>query len=140
MPFPVKSTNNRHPAYQAWISLRYRCNNPEGKNSCYKGISYDKSWESFDNFWNDMGESWKPKLTIDRIDSKKDYCKENCRWVDKYVQANNKSNNRKLSLKGLTMNISQWARKTGINRTTIRMRIDEYGWSVEEALTKKARI
>lgn len=140
MLFPSKSTRNRHPAYQAWLSLRYRCNNPKGKSYCYKNISYDKSWESFDNFWSDVGESWKPGLTIDRIDSKKDYSKENCRWVDKYVQANNRSNNRKLSMKGKTMNLNQWANAVGIKRTTIRMRIDKYGWSVEEALTKKVRV
>ena len=135
MSLPNKSSRARHPAYQAWLSLRYRCNNPTGKNSCYKDISYSKTWESFDNFWDDMGDTWKIGLTIDRIDSKKDYSKENCRWADIYTQANNRSNNRPLTLKGKTMLLHEWSNKLGIKSTTITQRIDAYGWAVEKALT-----
>lgn len=138
MSLPNKSSGNRHPAYQAWLSLRFRCNNPVGKNSCYAGISYDSKWESFESFWEDMGSTWASGLTIDRIDSTKNYCKSNCRWADKYVQANNKSNNRRLTYMGITKNLHQWADEVGLKRTTLLMRLT-YGWSVEKALTTPVR-
>jgi uncharacterized protein YjcR len=37
------------------------------------------------------------------------------------------------------MSVEEWARKTGIKATTIHMRIKQYGWSVEKALTTPSR-
>lgn len=37
---------------------------------------------------------------------------------------------------GVRLTISQWARRTGINRTTIKYRLDNKGLSVAEALTQ----
>lgn len=135
MVAPNKSSKNRHPAYACWIAMRARCRKPVGKNSCYTGISYSPRWESFELFWQDMGKSWSRGLTIDRIDSTKGYYKENCRWVDKYVQANNRSNNRKITFNGVTKNVSEWSRYLNINSTTIRQRLDAHGWAIEKTLT-----
>lgn len=139
MPTISKTSTDRHPAYQAWINMRYRCNNPTGRNSNYSDIRYDSSWESFEKFWEDVGDTWDTGLTIDRKDSTKGYYKENCRWVDIYVQANNKSSNRRLSLNGRTMNLRQWSQLLNVKETTIRQRIDAYGWSVKDALSKPVR-
>lgn len=134
-----KSSGNRHPIYQAWISLRYRCNNPVGRNSCYKYVGYDQTWESFEVFLEDMGSEWSSGLTIDRTDSTKGYSKDNCRWVDMSAQANNKSSNRKITFNGVTKNLNQWSDELGIKRTTISQRLDQYGWSVIKTLTTKPR-
>lgn len=37
---------------------------------------------------------------------------------------------------GKTQSIMEWARETGISRSTIASRLDRWGWSVEDALTK----
>lgn len=135
MALPNKSSSNRHPAYQAWLSLRYRCNNPTGKNSCYKNISYSNEWENFDNFWDDMGYEWREGLSIDRIDPSKNYTKDNCRWITMKQQMKNKKNNRILSFEGRSMLLSEWSESLGIKRTTITQRLDAYGWSVEKTLS-----
>lgn len=76
--------------------MKSRCDNP--KNPAFKyyggrGISYDVSWESFDQFLVDMGE--RPTGTsLDRIDSNGPYNKGNCRWVDSLTQAQNTRNRR----------------------------------------------
>ena len=78
--------------YYAWKSMKQRCSNPKSK--AYKdyggrGITYDPRWESFENFYADMGE--RPEgTTLDRIDVNGNYCKENCRWSAWSEQMHNK--------------------------------------------------
>lgn len=72
--------------------MKRRCTTPkEAHYEDYggRGISYDPKWETFEGFWEDMGEGYSDELELDRIDPNGNYCKENCRWVDKYMQAFN---------------------------------------------------
>lgn len=56
-----------------------------------KGVTVCDRWRTFDNFLADMGE--KPIGTsIDRIDNKRGYEPENCRWATITQQNRNKSN------------------------------------------------
>ena len=123
------------PTYKSWSEMKSRCGNP--KRPDYVNVSYCKEWEDFTTFLADMGE--RPEGTsLDRIDPQGDYCKENCRWADNHTQATNKTNSRYITFNGERKHISEWAEITGIKRSTISARILAYGWSVEEALTKKA--
>jgi len=68
--------------YFVFQSMLQRCNNSDNvKYHIYgdKGIKVE--WKNFEDFWDDMGSTYKKGLTIDRIDSNKNYCKENCQWV-----------------------------------------------------------
>jgi len=72
--------------------MKRRCTTEkEAKYEDYggRGISYDPKWETFLGFWEDMEEGYSDELELDRIDVDGNYCKENCRWVDKYLQAFN---------------------------------------------------
>ena len=108
----------------------------------YKKISLHKSWVDFDNFYNDMYDSYcehvskfgEEKTSIDRINNNLDYSKENCRWATPEEQANNRSNNRYLTFKGETLTISQWSRKLNISRQGLSQRLRD-NWSLERALT-----
>lgn len=82
-------------SYQSWVGMKTRCNNSnfsQYKDYGGKGITYDARWESFENFLRDMGPRPDKALTLDRIESNKNYCKENCRWADKSLQSFNKEN------------------------------------------------
>lgn len=72
--------------------MKRRCDTEKEANySEYggRGITYDPKWKTFQGFWEDMSEGYSDELELDRIDPDGNYCKENCRWVDKYVQAFN---------------------------------------------------
>lgn len=77
--------------YKSWNAMKQRCtnpNNPEYKNYGGRGIKYDKKWETFGGFFEDMGV--RPEnTTLDRIDVDKDYNKTNCRWATKEQQQRN---------------------------------------------------
>lgn len=79
------------PEHTVWVSMKQRCNNPNSpsyENYGGRGITYDPSWEKFENFFSDMGERPEGK-ELDRIDVDKGYSKSNCRWVDSTVQSHN---------------------------------------------------
>lgn len=74
---------SRTPTYTKWQAMKERCKGCcEFTDHYYKdvGISYDPRWEIFENFLEDMGLC-PDGLSLDRIDPKGNYCKENCRWV-----------------------------------------------------------
>jgi hypothetical protein len=126
--------------YRAWLHMRERCNKPQNKN--YKdyggrGIKVCPEWENFDNFYKDMYPSYEEVLSLDRTDVNGNYEPKNCRWIPMRLQNANRRNNRVIEYKGEKKTIVEWSRHLGINRTTLRMRLDVYGYSVEEALKER---
>lgn len=83
--------------YDSWRMMKERCNRKENKdypNYGGRGIKVCDEWEnSYQTFYDDMGESFVNGLTIDRIDTNLGYCKENCKWSTQLEQQNNRRNN-----------------------------------------------
>lgn len=72
------------PIYVTWKNMKARCTNsnrPDYKYYGGRGITYQESWEDFNNFLIDMSDTYKPTLSIDRIDVNGNYTKENCQWI-----------------------------------------------------------
>lgn len=132
-----------HPLYACYNNMKTRCYNP--RNASYKnyggrGIKVCDRW--LDSFWLflvDMGEKPSPKHSLDRIDNHGDYSKENCRWATPEEQMNNVRYNVLLTHDGRTMTATEWAREIGIGVSTIYARINDFGMSHSEALTRPIR-
>lgn len=87
--------------YNTWRNMLSRCRYKKDKAYRWygaKGIKVDKKWNTYLGFLEDMGE--RPEgMTLDRIDSNGNYCKDNYRWATAKQQANNRVYKRKLDLK-----------------------------------------
>ncbi len=140
------SANYRHghykngkpsPTYTSWRKMRERCNNKNDisyHNYGGRGISYDPRWEDFKNFLEDMGE--RPEETsLDRIDSNKDYCKNNCRWSSRKEQMRNTRNVRVLEISGKEKTMVEWSEESGVPLKTLWKRVD-YGVTGEDLIYK----
>jgi hypothetical protein len=121
--------------YAAWNNMHARCYNPASeKYADYgrRGITVCERWHSYDAFVDDMGEC-PEDLTLDRIDNDGNYELGNTRWATRTQQARNKRNSVILTFNGKTQHIADWAEELGLNKYTIKTRLDR-GASVEQAL------
>lgn len=135
---------SRTPIYYVWKTMRGRCSRKtHNRYESYggRGIGVCKDWESFENFYRDMGGGYAPGLTLDRINPDGDYCKENCRWVSQKVQQRNRRNNAIVESPWGRITIAELSERSGINRQTIESR-HYRGWKDADllrpiAVTKK---
>jgi hypothetical protein len=121
--------------YKVWLRIRQRCTNPNRDHyDRYggRGIKVCERWNSFINFLKDMGP--RPLgMSIECRNNDGNYEPGNCYWATKEEQQNNKSNNHKITVKGETHSISEWAFILNKNKYTISTRLQR-GWTEEEAL------
>lgn len=128
-------------AYRTWAHMKGRCANPNESsfhNYGARGVRVVDKWLTFEGFWEDMGPTYQPGLTLDRIDNNGHYEPENCRWASRRTQCNNKRTNHLLAFRGQKQTLSEWGMLLGLNPRTIQSRL-RAGWSAEKALTAPAR-
>lgn len=80
------------PTYKTWADMMQRCNNPKARAYKYygaRGIKISKRWQTFSNFYKDMGER-EEGLTLERVDNNKGYNSKNCKWATMKEQSKNK--------------------------------------------------
>lgn len=120
-------------AYKSFHAMWARCTG-KGSNGYYltKQIEVCERWQSFDNFFADMGH--RPHgTTLDRIDGSKGYSPDNCRWATLEEQANNKFTSRKELVLGELLSVAQAARKYNKHISGVRHRVRK-GMTLEAAV------
>ena len=128
--------------YRIWTNMKSRCYNvnfPKYKVYGGKGIKVCNEWlNSFISFkkWA-LTNGYKDSLTLDRINIQGDYAPENCRWATMKQQENNRTNNHLITYKGVTKTMKQWSEELGIPYNCLQMRLNTYGYSIEEAFTSR---
>lgn len=131
----TKFNNTYHSIFQ-------RCNNPNAISFPYYGGRGIKNlWNSFEEFRDDMYDSYKlhcekfgeKHTTIDRIDNNGNYSKENCRWANLFEQAENKTNNVNISYFGKIKCLREWSRIIGKDYMRLYHRVVTHKWSIQKA-------
>ena len=118
--------------YKLWQAMKMRCNRIHQDYSC-RGITYCDRWESFENFYLDMGEV--PNgMSLDRIDFNGNYEPSNCRWATQEQQANNKRSSVFIEWQGKKQTVTQWAKDLNMHPDKLRSRLRNK-WSLERAMT-----
>lgn len=138
--------NTRHGMFKTrtwriWNGVVARTTIPSASgydNYGARGITVDPQWLVFENFLRDMGEA-PPGMEIDRRHNDSGYCKKNCRWVVRLVNARNTRRNVHLIFNGYSACLSEWAVITGIHVSVLSNR-NKRGWPVEKTLTTPTRI
>jgi hypothetical protein len=128
----------RSPEFRTWESIQTRCYCPSQDNwGRYggRGVTVCDRWRfgeggksGFQCFLEDMSPKPSPKYQIDRIDPTGPYAPWNCRWVTLVDQANNRRNNRRITIGDRTQTTAQWATELGMRKATFWARVKS-GWA-----------
>lgn len=130
---------------RTWAAMIQRCENEDNTGySRYggRGIEVCRRWacgegekSGFQCFMTDMGPKPSPKHSIDRINNDGNYEPGNVRWTTHDVQVRNQSRNRKITIRGCEMTMTDACAKYGIAYRTVTFRLKK-GWDLDRALTE----
>lgn len=130
------------PEWQAWAGMKQRCINPaDEKYPIYggRGIRVCDQWfNSFENFYRDMGPRPSSIHSLDRIEVNGHYEPGNCRWATPKEQADNTRSTILVEIGGVVRCFDDWIDFLGLNRSTIHYRKAK-GMTPYEALTTPIR-
>lgn len=128
--------------YNIHKAIKRRCYNENDKgykNYGGRGISVHNEWlgeKGFINFYNwAMNNGYREGLSIDRKEVNGNYEPSNCRWTTMDVQANNKRENRNVTINGEIKTLAEWAKFAGIGKQTLKERLNN-NWPEEDLLKK----
>lgn len=127
-------------AYQAYHDARQRCINPrhsEYHNYGARGIRF--LWKEYDQFWIELGPTWKAGLELDRRDVNSNYGPGLCRWITHKEQCRNKRATARYEVNGQVVPVASLAEEHGIPYDTLRWRLLIAKWPYETAVTRPAR-
>ena len=122
-------------SYTVWLLMKRRCLNPNEPgfhNYGGRGITIDKRWLVYENFYADMGDR-PADLFLDRINNDIGYSKENCRWATRKEQNRNRRSNKMICHDGKTMCLIAWCENLGIKYTWAARKLRR-GSSAEDVL------
>lgn len=124
--------------YTIWRDMRKRCRNPNttsSKNYVDRGIKVCEMWDNSYLVFRDwaLANGYNDTLTIERINNDGNYCPENCKWIPRSKQNQNKRNTRYIEYKGVNKPFVVWCDELGLSKSKIGNRIYTLGWPVNKA-------
>jgi hypothetical protein len=132
---------NEAPEFATWGAMLDRCRNPNNKNYIRyggRGISVCERWETYVNFFADVGPRPSAGHSLDRIDVDGNYEPGNVRWATASQQQRNKRNSVMVPYQGKMMHVYDVAEIVGLHPAMITSRYQR-GWPVEELYLPRQR-
>ena len=127
------------PVYNRWHGMMDRCFNPKSpnwENYGARGITVHPQMQTLQGFLDVMGLPPTEKHQVDRHPNNNGHYEPgNVRWATASENLENQRRNVRLTFKGRTLTMSQWARELGISRHTLWARLNTHGWTLAQALT-----
>jgi hypothetical protein len=126
--------------YAVWTTMLQRCLNPSHISFARyggAGITVALAWHTFENFYRDMGDP-PAGHTLERRKNHLGYSKANCFWATPQDQANNRSNNRRVTFRRRSLTLAQWSREYGLSKNVLLYRLNK-GWPTKLAITTPVR-
>lgn len=121
-------TNSR--LFSIWTSMKKRCyykNSTSYKNYGARGIEVCNEWKNnysaFKKWALDNG--YDENLTIDRINTDKNYTPNNCKWSTRKEQNRNKRNNKLINYNGKLLTQSEVCEITGLSKYEVSKRFQK---------------
>ncbi len=128
--------------YKIWAGMKKRCQNVS--SHAYgryggRGIGVCEEWQQFSVFYDwAIKNGYRDDLTLERKDNNQGYSPFNCVWSTYKCQARNIRSNRFITHNGLTLCMSEWAERSGMERTTLWARLKS-GWDMERCINTPVR-
>lgn len=122
-----------------WLQMHMRCEDTDHNSyGTYgaKGIGVCVDWNEYSKFYDwAMSNGYRKGLFLDRIDNSVGYSPDNCRFLTRRENNNNKTNNRNIEAFGEIKTAAEWGRdaRAVVRSATIIRRLD-LGWLPEEAI------
>ena len=122
--------------------MRDRCYNINSEDYRWygqKGIKIYTEWIKTPLLFEEwaLNNGYNKNFTIDRIDSNKDYCPDNCQWIPLPENSRKAGAVNWITIDDETLTGRQWSEKLNIGVNTINTAIREYGLDkTKELITK----
>lgn len=134
----VPFRRGKEKEYAAWLSLKTRCYNEKMRdyhNWGGRGIKVCDRWRSsFENFYADMGPKPEGDFSLDRKNNDGDYTPENCRWVSRFHQQNNRRSVSRIAWKWGVMSLTEICRRENVCYIDTYQRMSR-GWTLDRAIS-----
>lgn len=117
--------------YWAWKAMKQRCQNPRCRvyhNYGARGITVCEEWQKFEPFceWA-LENGYQEGLDLDRRDNDGNYSPENCRWITRRENVNNRRNTIMIDVDGTVLPETVWSERLGIDRALIKHWLSVHG-------------
>lgn len=141
-----RTATSEYHIYQSMIARCYSATAISYKRYGARGITVCDRWRfgdgetgGFECFLFDVGDRPSKKHSLDRKDNDGNYEPNNVRWATKIEQHRNTRTNRHVMFRGERLILEDAIRLSGLNHSTVSMRINKYGWSIEKALSTPSK-
>lgn len=139
----VKQAVSKTRVYKLWHGMLSRCHNPRDRSYLRygaQGIEVCRAWrDSLEQFVSDMGPPPSDQHVLERVDKRKDYEPQNCRWATRGAVSSGRAEI--IEYRGQRLTAQQWADRLGLSQQAMSRRLlicKRLGADVSEAVSTPA--